>query len=60
MSNLRRISKEDYYKIIKNWAEINGRSPTKKDFNDDPDLPSSRTLEENIKILGILHLKSWD
>lgn len=57
MSNLRRISKEDYYKIIKNWAEANGRSPTKKDFNDDPDLPSSRTLEENIKIPWNIALK---
>lgn len=57
MSNLRRISKEDYYKIIKNWAKENGRSPTKKDFNDNPDLPSPRTLEENIKVPWNIALK---
>lgn len=57
MSNLRRISKEDYYKIIKDWADINKRSPTKEDFNKDNNLPSPRTLEENIKIPWNIALK---
>lgn len=51
MSNLRSITKEQYYSIIKQWVrEHNGRSPTKEDFNKDKNLPSPRTLEECLKI----------
>lgn len=57
MSNLRRIDKELYYNIIKNWAKEYGRSPSKEDFNKDESLPSSRTLEESLKIPWNVALK---
>lgn len=44
-----KIDKKLYYKIIKEWADKNGRSPSKEDFNKDTSLPSPRTLEENLK-----------
>ena len=57
MSNLRSISKNQYYKIIKQWHDEHGKSPTKEDFNNNLNLPSSRTLEENLKTPWNIALK---
>ena len=57
ISNIRAITKDSYYKIIKEWALKYGKSPTKEDFNNCPSLPSPRTLEEIIKIPWNVALK---